>query len=166
MIRPLVHECLSRGAPLATEQVNAIQRAPLNIEPKYRDPEFVGSNTSRRTHAVASEDQPATTIRSGDGGHTLDELDLQVSPMVLNPTKVTRPVQIADLARFAGCHHRVRGTEVAHPLPTKHDGFVVGRSSWSWCRRISHRSRMHPSSDSRSARSRFAARAGVVGGES
>lgn len=166
MIRPLVQGCLSRRSQLAAEQVNAIQSAPLRIEPKHGDPEFVGSHTSRRTHAMASEDQPATTVRSGDGGRTLDEFDLQVSPVVLNPTKVTRSIQIAGPAQFARCHERVGGTEVAHPLPAQLDRFIVRCSPRSWFRRLSHRSRVHPSSDNPSIRSCLSTRPGLVGSQS
>jgi hypothetical protein len=79
---------------------------------------------------------------------------------------VTRPIQIAELARITRCHNCVRGTEVVHPLPAKLDRFFVRSAPRSWFRCHSHRSRVHPTSDNRPGQSRLTPRADLVSGGS
>ena len=166
MIRPLTLPGVSVREQTPAKRVDAIQRSALNVKPEYCDPEFVGPHASCRTYSVASEKPSATAVGYSNRRRAFNELESEVASPVLDPTEMASPVQIADLARFAGCDDGVSGTEVTHPLPAKLDGFVVGRSSWSGFRRLSHTSRVHPSSVSGSTRSHSSARAGLVGGES
>jgi hypothetical protein len=70
------------------------------------------------------------------------------------------------LARITPRHDCVRSAEVAHPLPAQLDRFIVRRPARPWSRRLSHRSRVHPPSDSRRARLQLSSRARLVGGKS
>lgn len=166
MIGSLVVCALSVRNQFAANQIDAIQRSALRIEPEDCDPKFVGSRARFGIHAMTGEDQPATTIQTNDRRRTLDELDLQVPSPVLYPAKMAGPVQVTDLTRFTRCCDCVGGTQMMHPLPAELDRFVVRGSPRSWFRRLSHRSRVHPSADSGSTRSRFSVGARLVGGES
>lgn len=166
MSRRLVPPRLSVRKKTPAKQVDPIQRSALSVKAENRDPGFVSLHSGCRTYSMTCEEKAATTIRDGHRGRTFNELESQISSPVLDPAEIVSPVQVADPSRFTRCHDRVRVTEVAHPLTAKVDGFVVGCSSRSRFRRLSHMSRVHPSSDTRSSRSRSSMHQGPVGGES
>lgn len=166
MIRVLVRLGLRDREQLTAEQVDAIQRSTLRIEPEYGYSKFVGPYTRGRNHAATSENQPPTTVSSDDHPRMLNEPDFQVPSLVLHPAEVARPIQIAELARITRCHNCVRGTEVVHPLPAKLDRFFVRRAPRSWFRCRSHRSRVHPTLGSRPGQSRLLPRSDLVSGGS
>lgn len=165
MIGPLVFCDLSARDQFAANQIDAIQRSALRIEPKDCDPEFIGPCTRFGIHAMTGEDQTTTTVKVNDHSRALDELNLQIPSPVLDPAEMAGPVQIADLTRFTRCHDRVSCAQMMHPLPAELDRFVVRGSPRSWFRRLSHRSRVHPSADGRSTWPRFSTRVRLVGGE-
>lgn len=166
MIKPLALPGLSVREQLAAKQIDTIQSSTLGIEPKDGDSQFVGSHPSEGTHAVAREDQPPTTVSRDDICRTLNELDFHVPSVVIDPTEIAGRIQVAGLTRATRRNSCIRGTEVVHPFSADLDRFIVRCSPWSWLRRISHRSRVHPSSDKRPTRSRRSMRSGLVGGKS
>lgn len=157
---------LRSGDQLAAKQIDAVQGAALDIEPKNRDPEFLGSHSSRRIHTMASKGQPQTTVSRNNRRCTLDELDLQVPSLVLDPAEIARSMQVADIARSTRSFDCIRGTEVTHPLLADLNGFIVRGSPRSWFRRLTHTTRMHPPSDTRATRVRRLIRPCRVGGPS
>lgn len=166
MILPLASPGLSLRHQLAAEQIHAIQSPTSRIEPEDGDSMFVGFHARRGNHSATSKDQPATTVNSYDHRRTLDHADLQVPRLVLHPAQIPRTIEIADLTRFASRHDCIRGPEVVHPLPTQLDRFIVRCSPRSLLRCLSHRSRVHPSSDNRSIMSQLPTWPDVVGGAS
>lgn len=151
---------------LAATWIDAIQRAAVSIETENRDPQFVGSHPSEWTHTVAREDQPPATISRDDSRRTLNELDFHAPSVVINPTQIVGGIQVAGLTRVTRRNGCVRGTEVVHPLFADLDRVIVRGSPWSWFRRLSHMSRVHPSSDSQLTRLHSSSRRWLVGGES
>lgn len=166
MSGPLVLPDLSVRQQLSAKQIDAVQSAAVSIEPKNRDPQLVGSHTSERTHAVAREDKPPTTVSSHDGRRMLNEFDFHVPSVVIDPTEEARGIQVARPTQVARRNNCIRGAEILHPHPTKLDRFIVRGSPRSWFRRHSHTSRVHPTSDSSPGRAAFSRRPGSVSGES
>lgn len=155
-----------RRPQLAAEEIDAVQRPAPWIEPEYRNTQLIGAINRSGTNAATNKDQSPTSVGHDERRRTLNEFRADVSPPILNPPEVTRTIQIADPVRFASGHDSVYLTEVSHPLGAKLDRFVVRCSprSWFWCR--SHRSRVHPSSDSRRTWSSWITPRSVVGGGS
>lgn len=166
MTRPLLEPRLNAREQLAAKQIDAIKSSALRIEPENGDPELVRPHPRRWHNTTTSEDQPPSTVTSDDGRSTLNELDFQIPSLVFDPAEIARPVQIAHVAWPVRRYDCVRGPEVAHPLLAELDGFIVRGSPWSWFRRLSHRSRVHPSSDTRSTLMCWSTQLGPVGGKS
>jgi len=103
VIKPLVLPGLRRREQLAANQIDAIQSSTLRIEPEDRDSKLVGPHPCSGTHATTSEDQRSTPVSSDNRSRVLNLVDLQVSRLVLDPAKIARPIQVADLARFTRC---------------------------------------------------------------
>jgi hypothetical protein len=152
--------------PLAADQIDSLQSSPFRIEAEDCETETVRPVDRLREHAMANEDQPPTTVCGDNQRGTLDGLQSEIASLVLNPAEITGGIEVAHLTRITRRNNCVGGTQIVHPLRAKLDRFISRGSPRSWVRRVSHSSRVHPSSDGHPTRPPVSARLDPVGGES
>lgn len=156
----------TQSPQLTANEIDPVQRPPAWLEREDGNSELIGAIDCFGKDAAPNEDQTSTSVSNDERRRTLHGFRPNVASPVLDPAKVVRRVKIADLARFTLRHDCVHGSEVSHPFCAELDGFIVRGSPLSWFRRLSHVSRLHPSSDSRPTRPCSSGRPRLVGGES
>lgn len=138
----------ARVAQSTPERIHAVQCRALRVEAKHRHPQCICTLLRDRTYATWNKDQGLSTVRHRDRRCPLHELDVEVSPAVINPRQIPSAVKITSSTRVARRDHGLGRTEIDHPLTAQLDGLNVVRTPWHWFRMQGlHWTRLHPTAE-------------------
>lgn len=92
--------------------------------PEDRHAKHVGPLLRHRPYAATHEDQRLPTIRGSKPSGILNRIDIQIPLSMVDPCKITRTVEIAELpGRILRCDGVYRA-QVNHPLAAQLDRFI------------------------------------------
>lgn len=113
------------SAKLSTERIRAIEHAAVSAITEKGHAQTVRPHTRDRDHTTRDKDQRAAPISGGEVRGLVDNVDVDVSVLVIDPCDEVGAVEITNLAGFSDCRNGVQCAEIDHPLSAQLDRFFV-----------------------------------------